>query len=370
MDASLYQRQLGLEAWRMGEDMAAVQHFRRSAVGFLYGSLEWAISERLHGLALIRVQREVEGTFCLERADAVLEGFGIAPFDAENIPSVRLELMKPSLLVVLAHPDDEAFSSGAILTHYAKLGVRVELLCATRGEAGKITDPNLSVADLGKQRELELRRACAAMGINEPRFMDYHDSGRLERLRRDDPLATINIDYLEIEQKILAVVRETKPQVLLTFDPHGGYNHPDHLSVHRATTAAFFSSGHLEYPPQRLFYTAISLEQMREWISLPGGAMTPGMTPEVYGVSDDTLAVRFDGSAYLDSKMAAIAAHGTQTGENSRMGQLPPEQREAMQKRMALENFALGGTRGAIMNYPLKGFFDGLGLEIANLQLE
>jgi N-acetyl-1-D-myo-inositol-2-amino-2-deoxy-alpha-D-glucopyranoside deacetylase len=238
------------------------------------------------------------------------------------------------------------------------------LLCATRGEAGKITDPNLSIEDLGKHRELELRRACGAMGIAEPRFMDYHDSGRLERLRHDDALATINIDYLEMEQKILAVIQETQPQVLLTFDPHGGYNHPDHLSVHRATTAAFFSSGHLPNPPQRLFYTAISLERMREWIALPGGAMTPGMTPEVFGVSDETLAVRFDGTAYLEQKMAAIAAHGSQTGENSRIGQLPPEQREAMQKRMALENFALGGTRGAILNYPLKGFFDGLGLEI------
>jgi N-acetyl-1-D-myo-inositol-2-amino-2-deoxy-alpha-D-glucopyranoside deacetylase len=177
-------------------------------------------------------------------------------------------------------------------------------------------------------------------------------------------LATINIDYLEMEQKILAVIQETQPQVLLTFDPHGGYNHPDHLSVHRATTAAFFSSGHLPNPPQRLFYTAISLERMREWIALPGGAMTPGMTPEVFGVSDDTLAVRFDGTVYLEQKTAAIAAHGSQTGENSRMGQLPPEQREAMQKRFALENFALGGTRGAILNYPLKGFFDGLGLGI------
>jgi N-acetyl-1-D-myo-inositol-2-amino-2-deoxy-alpha-D-glucopyranoside deacetylase len=364
MHTGLRERQLGLEAWQAGEDWAAVQHFRRSAVGLSQSSLEWAISERLHGLALIRVQREVEGTFCLERADAVLDEFGIAPFDTDNLPSSRLKPVKPSLLVVLAHPDDEAFSSGAILSHYAKLGVRVELLCATRGEAGKITDPSLSIEDLGKHRELELRRACAAMGIGEPRFMDYHDSGRLERLRRDDPKATINIDYLEMEQKILEVMRQTQPQVLLTFDPHGGYNHPDHLSVHRATTAAFFSSGHLPNPPQRLFYTAISMERMREWIALPGGAMTPGMTPEVYGVSDNTLAVRFDGTPYLAQKTAAIAAHGSQTGENSRIGQLPPEQREAMQKRFALENFALGGTRGKILNYPLKGFFDGLGLGI------
>ncbi|MFN3265831.1 MAG: PIG-L deacetylase family protein [Deinococcales bacterium] len=368
MDTALLERKLGLAAFMAGEDISAVAHFWRSAANLEVNSLEWALSMRLYGLALIQIQREVEGTFVLERADRILEQFSIAPFAILEFGSVTLSSMKPSLLAVFAHPDDEAFSSGAILAHYAKLGVQVELLCATRGEAGKITDPSLkSIEDLGKQRELELQGACAALGIAAPRFMGYHDSGRLERLRRDDPNATINIDYLKMEQKILDVIREVKPQVLLTFDPHGGYNHPDHLSVHRATVAAFFSSGHLQNPPQRLFYTATSLERMREWIAQPGGAMTPGMTPEVFGVSNDTIAVHFDGSAYLEQKIAAISMHTSQTGENSRMGQLSPEARTQMQKRMAFEQFALGGTRGAIQNYPLNGFFDGLGLGIDEL---
>ncbi len=358
------ERQLGLEAWQNTDDLTAISHFRRSAEAFPRDSLQWAISYRLYGLALIKVQREVEGTFALEKADTILDQFGIAHFDEMNLPSSILETMKPSLLAVFAHPDDEAFSSGGILTHYASLGVRVELLCATRGEAGKITDPNLSITDLGKHRELELKLACQAMGISEPRFMDYHDSGRLERLRTDDPLATINIDYLEMEAKIIATIKETKPQVILTFDPHGGYNHPDHLSVYRAASAAFFSSGYLPDAPKRLFYTAFPLETMRAWIAQPGGAMTPGMTPEVFGVSTDTIAVQFDGSAYTEQKLAALAAHGSQTGKNSRMGQLPPEQKAAMLERIKTETFALGGTRGVIQNYPLKGFFDGLGLEI------
>lgn len=361
MQEALFQRQLGLAAWQMGEDVAAVQYFFRSTSLLESDSLEWAISQRLYGLALIKIQREVEGTFALERSDTRLEHFGIAHFDADDFVSSRLEVMKPSLLAVFAHPDDEAFSSGGILTHYASLGVQVELLCATRGEAGKISDPTLSITDLGSHRELELRRACQAMGIAAPRFMDYHDSGRLERLRTDDPLATINIDYLEMEQKILAVIAETKPQVLLTFDPHGGYNHPDHLSVYRATSAAFFSSGHLPDAPRRLFYTALPLEMMREWIAQPAGPMTPGMTPEVFGVSADTIALTFDAHAYSEQKMAALSAHGSQTGINSRIGQLPPEQKAAM---LETESFALGGTRGAIKNYPLKGFFDGLGLGI------
>ena len=77
-------RQLGLEAWQVGDDLKAIQCFWRSAKTFGQNSLEWAISYRLYGLALIRVQREVEGTFALEKADAVLEQFGIAPFDVPS----------------------------------------------------------------------------------------------------------------------------------------------------------------------------------------------------------------------------------------------------------------------------------------------
>ncbi len=271
--------------------------------------------------------------------------------------------MKPTLLAVFAHPDDEAFSSGGILAHYAAMGVQVVLVSATRGEAGQIFDPNLTTSDLGQHRELELRRACEILGIEAPRFLDYHDSGRLERLRKDDPLATINIDYLQMEAKILALIEELEPQVLLTFDPHGGYGHPDHLSVHRATLAAFFSSGQFQNAPQRLFYTVLTIDAVRLWVEQPGGAITPGMTVETYGVSTQTVAVQFDIGVQLEKKMEALKAHGSQTGQNSRMGQMPTEYRERFQQNMKLEHFALGGIRGAIERYPLRGFFDGLGFD-------
>lgn len=272
-------------------------------------------------------------------------------------------MARPSLLAVFAHPDDEAFSSGGTLAHYASLGVDVNLVCTTRGEAGKITDPNLTIEDLGRHREAELRAACEALGINPPVFLGYRDSGRLERLRKDDPLASINADPREIEAKVREQIEHFAPQVILTFDPHGGYDHPDHIVAHRATLDAFFSSGHLPNAPQRLFYTAIPIEGLRAWIEAPGGPMTPGMTAEVYGVSDATIAVRNDVGAFEEHKMAALKAHGSQTGPNSRMGQMPPEQREKMRERLTHENFSLGGTRGPIPHWPLSGFFDGLGFE-------
>jgi N-acetyl-1-D-myo-inositol-2-amino-2-deoxy-alpha-D-glucopyranoside deacetylase len=269
---------------------------------------------------------------------------------------------RPVLLAVFAHPDDEAFSSGGTLTHYARLGVDVHLLCSTRGEAGKVTSAALGdVTDLGKLREQELRDACTVLGIHPPRFMGYHDSGRLERLRRDDPLASINVNPLEIETRVRECIGELQPDVLLTFDPHGGYGHPDHLVIHRATLEAFYSSGNQSNPPKRLYFTAFPTDVAR--MMFGGNASpTPGLDPEIYGVSEDTIAVRMEIGAYRDTKLEAIEAHRSQTGENSRMKQLPPEEREQMLSRMFdIEHFALGGTRTVIPHLPLRGFFDGLG---------
>ena len=272
--------------------------------------------------------------------------------------------VKPSLLAVFAHPDDEAFSSGGTLAHYAKLGVNVTLISSTRGEAGKVTDPNLGeVSDVGALRELELQNACKALGINPPIFLGYRDSGRLERLRKDDPLASINADPLEVEQKIKDVIAQVQPQVMLTFDPHGGYGHPDHIVIHRAALAAFFSSGHLPGAPKRLFYTAFPIEIARMMFN-SSATPTPGLSPELYGVSEDTIAFSHDVAPYLEQKTAALTAHASQVGPTSRMGQMPEAQRLEMQKRMSFENFSLAGTRGAIQNYPLRGFFDGLGLDV------
>lgn len=263
----------------------------------------------------------------------------------------------PTLLAVFAHPDDEAFSCGGTLTHYARRGVRVVLVCATRGEAGKITVPGMTVADLGQQREQELREACRALEIEAPIFLDYHDSGRYERTRHDDPLALMNVTPLEIEARLRPLIAELQPQVLITFDPHGGYGHIDHLQIQRATTAAFFSTGTLPYGgPQRLYYTALTLEAAQGL-----SRMGENLDPALYGVSESTLAVHMDVSAYAANKKAALAAHGTQMGETSIMGRMTPEERQQMETRLlGTEQYSLGGTRTALPHYPLRGLFDGL----------
>ena len=262
----------------------------------------------------------------------------------------------PTLMAVFAHPDDEAFSVGGTLAHYARRGVKVVLVCATRGEAGKITDPGMTVTDLGAQREGELLAACEALGIPAPIFLDFHDSGRAERVRHDDPKALMNVDVFELEAAIRPLIEEHQPQVLVTFDPHGGYGHIDHLQVHRATTAAFYSTGHLPRPPQRLYYTALS-HQAAEGMARFG----MDLDPLLYSVSDKSVVVHMDVSRYAGHKKAALAEHGTQMGPESRMGQMSPEDREMMEQRLlGGENFSLGGSRASVPRYPLGGLFDGV----------
>jgi N-acetyl-1-D-myo-inositol-2-amino-2-deoxy-alpha-D-glucopyranoside deacetylase len=149
---------------------------------------------------------------------------------------------RASLLVVFAHPDDEIFHSG-MLMHLSQQGVRVTLVCATNGEAGKPHPSVGAVDDLGALRTEELRLSCQRLGIDPPVLLKFHDSARGERQRHGDARALANVDMLEVEAAIRRVIEDVRPQVLLTFDPHGGYYHPDHLAIHRATTAAFFSSG-------------------------------------------------------------------------------------------------------------------------------
>lgn len=144
-----------------------------------------------------------------------------------------------SLLVVLAHPDDESFPMGGTLAKYAAEGVRVSLICATRGEAGI---PGLSPEATGQLRERELRAAAAALGLAEVRFLGYHDG----QLAQADPERAAG--------QLVKAMREIQPQTVITFGPDGISAHPDHVAIHRFTTSAFDQAG----LPGRLFYLAPS----------------------------------------------------------------------------------------------------------------
>jgi LmbE family N-acetylglucosaminyl deacetylase len=273
-------------------------------------------------------------------------------------------IRRASLLVVLAHPDDEVFHGG-ILAHLGERGVRVTLACATNGGAGKPHPSIGAVGDLGSLRVEELRMSCARLGIEEPLLLGFHDSGRKERQRQDDPRALANVDMLEVSAVIRDIIRERKPHVVVTFDPHGGYYHPDHLAVHRATTAAFFSSGGMgQTAPERLFYSAMQHDVFRVLAEKSRGrGITDGLDPDVFGTAAEMIAVSFDASALLHRKFLALAAHRSAFGVTEEMVSNPPpgvhEMLEAFRPVFEREVFVLGGTR-VPTPWPLSDFFDGI----------
>lgn len=272
---------------------------------------------------------------------------------------------RASLLAVFAHPDDELFHAG-ILAHLGERGVRVTLACATGGEAGK-THPSLgAVQDLGAVRTDELRLACRYLGIEPPVLLGFHDSGRKQHQRHGDSRALANVDMLEVEAAIRAVIDEVRPQVLVTFDPHGGYYHPDHMAVHRAATAAFFSSGVLGADgPQRLFYVAMRRDVFRTLAERSRGrGILDGLDPDVFSVAPETIAVSFDATPYLERKYLVLAAHRSQFGLTPELLRKPPADvagmLEAFRPVFEREAFVMGGIRGPVPAWPLGSFFDGL----------
>ena len=272
---------------------------------------------------------------------------------------------RASILVALAHPDDEIFHGG-MLAHLAERGARVTLVCATDGDAGKAHPSVGPVDDLGALRVEELRQSCTRLGIDELVLLRFHDSARKERQRHDDPHALANVDMLDVEAALRGTIADVKPHVLLTFEPHGGYYHPDHVAIHRATTAAFFASGVLgAEAPERLFYTAMLREVFLGFADASRGrGFIDGLDPDVFSTSADMVAVTFDARPYLERKLSALTAHQSAFGVTAATLKNPPppaaQMLRAFRPVLEREVFVLGGTRGPVRRWPLEDLFDGL----------
>lgn len=260
--------------------------------------------------------------------------------------------MQPrSFLAVFAHPDDEAFGSGGSLTRYAASGVRVTLVCATRGEVGEISDPALATPEtLPAVRERELRDAVRAMGFQDVRFLGYRDSGMAGTADNENPIAFVNAPAEQVIAQIVAIIREVQPQVVLTFDPNGGYGHPDHIAIHRHTVAAFHAAADAaRYPEhgapwqaERLLYTVIpraSWRSMRDQLAAQGVDTSSFDRLDETAVAwpDDQIQFRLDVTPMVDAKWAALNAHQTQFGPDNFFRKMPaPTARELLSR----EHFA------------------------------
>jgi N-acetyl-1-D-myo-inositol-2-amino-2-deoxy-alpha-D-glucopyranoside deacetylase len=269
--------------------------------------------------------------------------------------------MERTLLVILAHPDDESFGLGGTLARYASEGVNVHLICATRGESGKITDPAIDPdTPKGPLREAELHASCEALGIHPPILLDYHDSGRLERSQDANPHALMNADDLEVEKILLKHIADIRPDVLITFDPHGIYGHIDHIKIQRASEAAFWSAGSVMQPaPRRLFYAVMGSKQMQTLKEARDTSTLSELDAGIYGVSDDSFACVMDVSAFATQKEASVRSHRSQVGPNSPLAGFSKDN-DMWQAMFTHEYLSLGGLRGSFPEMPVDDIFAGL----------
>ena len=171
--------------------------------------------------------------------------------------------MTKTVLAVLAHPDDESFGMGGTLALYAQMGYDTYYVCATRGEAGSADEEHLKgFKDTAEMRTDELMRAAKVLGLKDVFFLGYRDSGMPGMEANQHPDAQINHPIEEVAGRVVKYIRELKPEVVVTFDPIGGYKHPDHIHIQRATTLAYEkaddASFHPEagspFKPQALYY--------------------------------------------------------------------------------------------------------------------
>jgi LmbE family N-acetylglucosaminyl deacetylase len=179
--------------------------------------------------------------------------------------------------MAFAHPDDESFGMGGAIAYYARHGVQIALICSTNGDVGTVDPEHLEgYHSIGELRLDELRCAAETLGITEVITFGYRDSGMMGTPENNHPDCLWQADENVVVGRIVREIRRLKPQVVVTFDPYGGYGHPDHIYMNRATTRAFHAAGNpAEYPdqlvdgleayqPAKLYYTTFQ----RLWLRL------------------------------------------------------------------------------------------------------
>jgi LmbE family N-acetylglucosaminyl deacetylase len=241
------------------------------------------------------------------------------------------------LLGIFAHPDDEGTMSGALLK-YSTLDVETGLVEATRGEVGEIADPALATPEnLGEVREGEMRAAAEVLGVHNLWFLGYRDSGMAGTPDNQDPRSFAQASAAEVVGKLVGIIRQFRPQVIVTFDETGGYGHPDHIAIYRHTTSAFYAAADAaQYPEHgsaqmvsKLYYTAFPrsfVRQMGEWMKSQNyeGSFS-NLDPEKLGIPDELISVRLDVGPWLETKGRSWSMHRTQMDPNNTMAQLPEE---------------------------------------------
>ena len=245
--------------------------------------------------------------------------------------------MTKTILAVLAHPDDETFGLGGTLALYARKGYKTYYVCATRGEVGAADEEFMrGFSSTAEMRTDELMRAAKHLGLTDVFFLNYRDSGMPGTEENKHPDAQINHSIDEVAGRVVGYIRELKPEVVITFDPIGGYKHPDHIHIHQATKLAFENADDpafhpeagLPFKPAALYYQVFSRGILKLAVRL---MPLFRKDPKKFGRNGDInllelaevnfpVHVRLDIRPVLDIKRKASAQHASQGGAQTRRG--------------------------------------------------
>lgn len=236
------------------------------------------------------------------------------------------------MLLVHAHPDDESIVTGATMAKAAAEGAAVTLVTCTLGERGEVIPADLADLEIGRKGGLgehrigELAKACAALGVDDHRFLGgpgrYRDSGMTGDPGNDDPGSFWRADVEAAALELAQIIREVRPDVMVTYDDNGDYGHPDHIQAHRVALRAFGRAGERALPgapwrTRKLYAVArprsVLAESVRRLNEEAGPFTPPGGIDDIApGVPDSLVTSRIDGTGVWAAKAMAMRAHATQ----------------------------------------------------------
>jgi len=246
------------------------------------------------------------------------------------------------VLAIYGHPDDEGQATGT-LAAFVAAGNAVTVLCATRGEVGEISDPALSTPEtLWYTRELELRAAMAQIGVGDVRFLDFRDSGMVGTPENEDTRSLHQAAAAVAVPAVLTVMRNVRPHFVFTWQPDGGYGHPDHIAIHTHTVAGFEACGDASaYPetgaawtPERLYWGARTMRQFatvrfemerRGLLSEPMNEDIRARMLAALEAPEPQASVVVDTREFVVARRRAAGMHRSQFGENSMWAKIPDD---------------------------------------------
>lgn len=245
----------------------------------------------------------------------------------ESRSTAKVASPMSGLLAFHAHPDDEVISTGGVLAKYGEQGHHVVVVTATDGAEGEVhnyDDPDPIKDRLAEVRADEIAAALRILGVANHSFLGYRDSGMMGTDANRHAQAFWRADFMEATARLVSLIRRHQPEVMIVYDPFGGYGHPDHIQVHRVGVAAFFgASDPGRFPaddepwaPRKLYMTTWPRSRairMGEAL-LAAGRITPEEAEEWKGegTPDEDITAWIDVLAFVDRKIEALRAHRSQ----------------------------------------------------------